>query len=188
MNFIWTLITIFSCFVLIIFLPSDLLPAFLSGAQNGVDICFSLLPIYLVWSGIIALIEESGLSKKISKILSPIINKLFEGESEQTKEYVTLNFTANLLGAGGASTPLGIKAIRAMQGDKEKITSHSVLFTVINTTSIQLLPTTIISLLAQNGASAPYSVVLPTLIISSLSTVLAVLIWSIFCKKDLKNE
>lgn len=182
MNLIWTIVILISCIGLLFLNPEIILPSFLTGAENGLKLCVTLLPIYLVWSGVISVMEDSGLSKKIAKLLSPVINKLFKGESEQAKEYVTLNFTANLLGAGGAGTPLGIKAIRLLQGDKQKITPHAILFTVINTTSIQIIPTTIISLLLTNGASEPYCVVLPTLIISSLSTVLAMLLWSLFSR------
>ncbi len=184
MNLIWTIVVLISCIVLLCLSPEIILPSFLTGAESGLKLCVTLLPIYLVWSGVISVMEDSGLSKKIAKLLSPIINKLFKGENEQVKEHIALNFTANLLGAGGASTPLGIKAIRLMQGDKQKITSHAVLFTVINTTSIQIIPTTIISLLLRGGANNPYSVVLPTIIVSSLSTILAILLWSLLSKKS----
>lgn len=183
MNAIWITVSLISCILLLINSPESILPAFLTGAENGVKLCVTLLPVYIVWSGIISIMEESGLANKVSKLLSPITRRLFKGESEQTQKYITLNFSANLLGAGGAGTPLGIKAIRSMQGDSEKITPHSVLFTIINTTSIQLIPSTIISLLAQNGANEPYGIILPTLIVSTISTVLAVLLYQIFVKK-----
>ena len=183
MNAIWLIVTIISCIFLIISSPELLLSSFLTGAQNGIDLCFSLAPIYLVWSGLIAVMDESGLSNIVSRVLSPLTNKLFKKESEQTKKCINLNFTANLLGAGGAATPLGIKAIQSMQNGKDKITYSSTLFTVINTTSIQLIPSTIISILLQYGANSPYSVILPTIIISTISTILGILLCQIFVKR-----
>lgn len=182
MNAIWFTVITLSCIILTITSPESVLPAFLTGAENGVNLALSLLPIYIVWSGLISVMDSSGLSQKISKLLSPLTRKLFPNESEETQKYITLNFSANLLGAGGAATPLGIQAVRSMsRGDK--ITPSMVLFAVINTTSIQLIPTTVISLLSSNGATNPYSIIIPTIIISTLSTLLAVLIWSIIYHK-----
>lgn len=178
MNAIWFTVIITACAILTITSPENVLPSFLKGAENGVNLAFSLLPIYIVWSGLISIMDESGLSSKIGKLLSPISRKLFPNESEETRKYITLNFSANLLGAGGAATPLGIQAVKSMQKGN-KITSSMVLFAVINTTSIQLIPTTVISILSSNGATNPYSIIIPTIIISTLSSLLAVLMWSI---------
>lgn len=187
MSIVWLTIIIVS-FIAIIFLsPDSLLPALLTGTENGINLAFTLIPIYIVWSGIITIMDATGISKKIAKFLSPLINRLFPHENETARVYIAMNFSANLLGAGGAGTPLGIKAIESMQKDGSRATPSMVLFAVINTTSIQLIPTTIISLLTSNGASNPQSIILPTLIISTLSTLLAVLIWSITCKNSKKT-
>ncbi len=183
MSAIWFTIIIISALAIITKNPENLLPAFLTGTENGVNLAFMLLPVYIVWSALLSVMDSSGLSEKVAKILSPITKRLFPNESEETRKYVTLNFSANLLGAGGAATPLGIRAIESMNKGKNYATPSMILFTVINTTSIQLIPTTVISLLVSNGATDAYSIILPTLIISTLSTLLAVLIWSIIYHK-----
>ncbi|MBQ2714901.1 MAG: hypothetical protein IJF76_04660 [Clostridia bacterium] len=172
---------IFSLFCSVFINPDLILPTMLSGVEKGISLAFSLLAVYVLWSGIIALLDNSGLSKKIAKLLSPITRKLFKGESEQTHAYISMNFSANLLGAGGAATPLGIKAVESMRRQGNTPTLSMILFTVINTTSIQLLPTTIISLRAQAGSSTPYDTVIPTIIVSVLTTIIGVL--AVFCTR-----
>lgn len=169
--------------------PDDILSSLLSGASNALNLAISLFAVYVLWSGIIALMEKSGLSQKIAKILSPITKKLFRGESEDTRKYIAMNFSANLLGAGGAATPLGIKAVESMKRNGDKATFSMILFTVINVSSIQLIPTTIISLRTQAGSNTPYDILLPCLIVSSISTVLSVVAVFLFCKrkKHLQN-
>ncbi len=184
MNAIW-LTTVIVCSITLLFsAPESILSAFLSGAKNGVDLALTLLPVYVVWSGIVGVMDACELSDKISALISPLIKKLFPKESNQTHKLISMNLSCNLLGAGGAATPLGIRAIHSMQEGNRNIVPSAVLFTVINTTSIQLIPSTVISLLTEAGASAPYSIILPTIIISTLSTLLAVLLWSVFCMKQ----
>lgn len=183
MNFIWFFIVIIGLAVMLFSSPDAILPALLSGTQKGIDIAFSLLAVYVLWSGIVEILKKSGLSTRLSRLLSPITRKLFPNESDKTREYVALNFSANLLGAGGAATPLGIKAVESMQRRGDKITFSMVLFTVINTTSIQLIPSTVIALRANSGSTTPYDIILPTLIVSVTTTLLGVFITYLFKKK-----
>ncbi len=185
MNVLWSLIVLFSLLSLLFFSPDNILPSLLSGATNGITLAFSLLPIYVVWSGLVSLAEKSGLSDKISALLSPITRKLFPNESPETRKLIAMNFSANLIGASGASTPLGIQAVHSMKRDGHRATHSMILFTVINVTSIQLIPTTVISLRAQAGSSTPYDVILPTLIVSTVVTVIGVL--AVFAFRKIKK-
>ena len=154
--------------------PDKILPALLDGADNAFGLAVSLFAVYVLWSGIIALMEKSGISRKIAQILSPITRKLFPDESEDTRKLIAMNFSANLLGAGGAATPLGIQAVESMKRNGDKPTFSMMLFAIINVSSIQLIPTTIISLRAQAGASAPYDILVPSVLVSCTTTVLGV--------------
>lgn len=175
MNFLWFFVILFSAVFMIFFSPDNILSTMLVGVDKGINLAISLLPVYVLWSGILALSEKSGLSDKIAKVLSPVTKKLFGGEDEQTRMLIAMNFSANLLGAGGAATPLGIRAVQKMKNHGQTATFSMILFTVINTTSIQLLPSTVITIRAQNGSLTPYDTILPTLIVSIFTTVLGVL-------------
>lgn len=184
MNILWFFVIISSAFALLFCSPDSFLSTMLQGVENGLTLSVSLCSIYVLWSAILALLEESGLSIKIAKLLSPITRKLFKGESEEVRRYIAMNFSANLLGAGGAATPIGIKAVNSMKKRGNSPTFSMILFTVINTTSIQLLPTTVISLRAQYGSLSPYDTVLPTLLVSVVTTVIGVLAVCLFKRKE----
>lgn len=154
--------------------PDDFLSTLITGCETGLILAGSLLAIYCLWSGIIEIMRASGLSEKIAKLLSPIIKRLFPHESSETREYVSLNIATNMLGAGGAATPLGIKAITSMYRGDKKATFSMVLFTVINTTSIQLIPSTVMGIMTTFGASNASNIILPSLIVSTTTTILAV--------------
>lgn len=168
-----------------LFDPAQVLTGLISASNSAVKLSLELLAIYAIWIGLFSILEQSGLSKKISKLLSPIITKLFgkNNLSDESKQYISMNISANLLGMGGAATPLGIKAIESMQKDnqnKSTVTFPMIMLVAISCSSIQLLPTSIIGMLASAGSSNPSSIILPSIICSILSTTIAILLVYIF--------
>lgn len=165
--------------------PTKVLSSLLTASNSAVKLSFELCAIYAIWLGLFGILEKSGLSQKLSKLLSPIINKLFgkSNLSNESKKYVSMNISANLLGMGGAATPLGIKAIESMQKDnpnKSIVSFPMILLIAISCSSIQLLPTSIIGMLASAGSLNPTGIILPSIICSILSTSLAILLVYIF--------
>lgn len=161
--------------------PSKVLSSLLSASNSAVKLSFELCAIYAIWLGIFGILEKSGLSQKVSKLLSPIINKIFgkSNLSEESKKYVSMNLSANLLGMGGAATPLGIKAIESMQKDnphKSIVSFPMILLIAISCSSVQILPTSIIGMLASAGSHNPTGIILPSIICSILSTIIAILL------------
>ncbi len=174
-----------SIIAICLFDPSKVLSGLLSASNNAVKLSFELCAIYAIWIGLFSILEQSGLSKKVSKLLTPIINKIFgkNNLSEESKKYVSMNISANLLGMSGAATPLGIKAIESMQKDnkqKHTVTFPMIMLIAISCSSVQLLPTSIIGMLASAGSSKPTSIILPSIICSILSTTIAILLVYIF--------
>ncbi len=156
-------------------------------SKSAVELSLYLLGIVSLWMGLTKIIEDSGLIHKFSKAFRPLISRLFKNipEDHPSITMITLNMMANMLGLGNAATPLGLKAIEELQSlnpDKEVISFEMMLFIVINTSSLQIIPFTIIGLLAQYGAKNPAIVVLPTLIASFVTTACAVCILYIFRK------
>ena len=183
MSKVWIFVTLFSMVFMIFLSPDGFLPALIDGTDNGINLALSLLAVYCLWSGIIAVMESSGLSTRISKLLSPIVKRLFPRESDKTREYVSLNIATNMLGAGGAATPLGIKAVTSMYKSGTCATFSMVLFTVINTTSVQLIPSTVMSIMTSEGATNSHDIILPSLIASTVATALGVLLVYLFQKR-----
>ena len=165
--------------------PTKVLSSLISASNNAVKLSFELLAIYAIWLGLFSILEKSGLAEKLSKFLSPIINKIFgkSNLSAESKRYVSMNISANLLGMGGAATPLGIKAIESMQKDnpnKNIVSFPMIMLIAISCSSIQLLPTSIIGMLVSANSSNPTSIILPSIICSIISTVIAILLVYLF--------
>ena len=120
--------------------------------------------------------QSSGLTSVIAKGLSPILTRLFKGISQkgEAMQFIILNITANLLGLGNASTPFGIAAVKALEKEEKTTDTASdnmILFVVLNTASLQLIPTTAAALRLKHGSAAPMEI-LPAVWIVSIANVL----------------
>lgn len=168
MNLIFTVIFVLSAAVMLVNAPSDFLPAMLDGGLNAAKTCLTLLCIYVVWMGLSAVAEDARLTQRAAKLLSKPCGKLFKTTSPAALENITMNISCNLLGIGGAATPYGVKAVDALEGDGNEY-AQNLLF-IINATSIQLIPTTVIALRAAAGSLAPHDIAVPSLIATAVST------------------
>jgi len=157
------------------------------GAKLAVEISLYLLGIVSVWLGITRILEDSGLIYRIAHLFRPIISRLFTNipGDHPSITAITLNVLANLFGLGNAATPLGIKAMQeldALNENKGTITPEMMTFIVINTASLQLIPFTVIGILAGFGHTNPATVVLPVLISTAISAMTALLVLALFRK------
>ena len=181
MNLVFTILLLASSILLLIVNPAEIFPAMIEGVDGAINLLIKLTAIYSIWLSLLKLLEKTGLDKKLSRLLRPIVKRLFRGESEDSYKWISINLASNMLGMGGASTPAGIKAMELMQkGDKA--TDNMDLLVVINATSIQLIPATVIALRASWNSANPSSIILPTLISSTLATVAGVILCKIFSK------
>ena len=149
--------------------------AALEGAQSAVELTLSMAGIMCLWSGVMEVMNACGISAGLAKSFRPVLRRLLPQASrdEETLAAVTANVSANLLGLGNAATPLGIQAARRMAVGCGGIASNELcLLVVLNTASIQLLPTTIASVRAAAGSAAPFDI-LPAVWISSIVSVAA---------------
>lgn len=192
MNVMFFLMITSSLIMIMLHSPEQAYSIMLGGAKSAITLAMSLIAIYAIWLSVLKIMEQIGFNKFIYKLFKPITSRLFKGESEKTQELITLNFSANLLGMGGVATPLGIKAMQAMQDGTNRATPNMILFMVINATSIQLLPTTIIGMRAEAGALNPSNIILPTLVSTFVTAIFAVavckIISSSWSSKNHKNN
>lgn len=154
--------------------PNAALGGMLDGVSSAIAMSVGLVAVYAVWLSVLNVMEKVGLNRAIGKALKPLTKRLFPSENDETRETISLNMSANLLGMGGAATPLGIKAINGLAKDSEKTSDSIALFVVINCTSIQLIPTTIIGLRAASGSVNASDIILPSLIATTVSTLVGV--------------
>ena len=176
MNIFWLMMMLSSILVLLITNPSAMLSEMIGASTSALELCFELVAVYVVWLGFIELIDASGLSDKLAKLLRPLIKKIFKVDNEEIQKIIALNVSANMLGVGNAATPMGIRAMQALDDGSGKATFAMIMLVVINATSIQLLPTTVIGLRSSAGSENPADIILPTLIVTITTTVLGILL------------
>lgn len=149
--------------------------AALDGAAAAVELCLSMAGVICLWTGVMEIMNRCGLSQKLSRLFRPVLRRLLPQSSrdEETLSAISANISANLLGLGNAATPLGIRAAQRMARTANGIaTDELCLLVVLNTASIQLLPTTIAGVRTAHGCRTPFDI-LPAVWLSSILSVLA---------------
>lgn len=189
MNIAFTALTLVSIVLLIISSPATAFPTMLQGVMNAITLIVKLTAIYAVWLSVLKMMQATSLDKKLSKLLHPIIKRLFKNESEETYSWISVNLAGNMLGMGGVATPAGIKAMNSMAKDNQIIaSSNMILLLIINATSIQIIPATVIAIRMSAGSLDASSILAPTLISTSVSTLSGIIICKVLTLKDNKND
>ena len=160
---------------------------FTSCAQT-VDLILKLFGTMCLWNGLMKIVQETSLMKKLTKFISPLMKFLFPTMKKEDKEYkeITINIIANLLGIGNAATPLGLKAMQTMQEknpQKDRITDSMAMFIVLNTASIQLIPSTVIAVRASLGSVNPSQIIVPVWIATIVADVAGIVASKILMKR-----
>lgn len=184
MRKIWFFMVLASLVTLLFVDPEQSINAMMNAGSDAVTLSIKLLGIYAVWLGIIALVDACGLGEKLANLLEPLIDWLFGKTDSETKKYLAMNMSANILGMGNACTPTGIKAMQGLDKQNASTTASvaMIMLIVINATSIQLIPTTILGLRAQYGGTTSSDIILPTLVSTAISTILGVMLVKICAK------
>ena len=163
----------------------------ITSSKKSLDIFLGIFPNIVFWLGIMTIAVDSGLLNKLSKLLHPILIKLFPEipSNHESLNYISINLVANILGLGSASTPFGLKAIKKLQElnpKKDTISRSMITFIILNISGFTIIPTTIISVRSMNNSSNP-TIVLPIIIIVTFLSTLIGLILDRFINK-VKNE
>ena len=161
--------------------------------KSAVELSITFFGTMCLWNGIMQIAYKSKLIDKIVRILNPIIKKLFPeiNKNEKIKKEISMNIVANILGLGNAATPLGIKAMTSMQEinkKKDTLSNSMMIFIVLNTASLQIIPTTVIAIRTSLNSNNPTSIVAPVWGASICSIIIAVIVTKIMIKKQEKNN
>ncbi len=188
LNIIWPL------FIVISFIY-----AFFSGnieqVSNGifeslidvVNLSLTFLGTMCLWNGIMEIAKKTTLIKKLTSFLKPLIKFLFPEltKNEKAKEEISMNIIANVLGLGNAATPLGLKAMKTMQKenkDKTTLSNSMAMFILINTASIQLIPTNVIAIRNSLNSTAPTQIIFPVWIATIVAAISSIMAAKVFIK------
>lgn len=183
---IWYFLILFSViFGIFTGKTNNIANAFSSAGQDSVKICFSLIGTMCFWSGMMEIVSKSKLTDKINTVFKPIINILFKDikKDKEASNAVILNLSANFLGLGNAATPLGIDAIHKMNKlntKKDTLSDDMIMFLILNTTCLQLLPTSIFAYRMSFGSKNPTIVFLPILISTLFTTIIGIVLAKLF--------
>lgn len=148
----------------------------LTNANEALDLILNLLPIIVLWTGILKIAEVSGLLDKFAKLLSPFLSKLFPDVPKNNKAlgYISSNIAANMLGLGSAATPAGLKAMNELQKinpEKDTASTPMITFLVLNTAGVTLIPTTILALRVAYNSASPGEIILPAILSTACSSI-----------------
>ncbi|MCY7634697.1 nucleoside recognition domain-containing protein [Bacillus safensis] len=155
--------------------------AVFKGSKEAVTISIGLISVLVFWLGLMKIAEEAGLLNFFSKLCRPFISKLFPDipPNHPAMGYILSNLMANFFGLGNAATPLGIKAMeqmKALNGGKNEASRSMITFLAVNTSSITLVPTTVIAIRMTYGADQPTDIVGPTILATLISGIGAIII------------
>ncbi len=185
MNVIFGIILTLSTCILIYSNPDAILSSMLAGGEKALTLTLKLVVVYAVWLGVFELLERSGLAKKLAKLLKPVNKFLFGQIPEKASDFISLNISANMLGMSGATTPMGIKSI--LELEKHKNTEYAIaMFFVINATSVQLIPSSVLALRTSMGAISPADIILPTILATAVSSLIGIILVKAFIKGKVK--
>jgi spore maturation protein A len=181
-NYIWVFMTLIGfLFAMINGTIDDVNAAIFNGAKEAVTLCIGLISILVFWLGMMKIAEDSGLLSKLTNLFRPIIVRLFPEvpQKHPAMGYILSNMIANLFGLGNAATPLGIKAmeqLKVLNGGKSHASRSMITFLAINTSSVTLIPTTVIAIRMNYHSASPTDIVGPTFIATVISAIGGILI------------
>ena len=167
LNLVWPIFIIISFSYAILSGNVDKLnTSILDSASDAVNLSIQLLGTMCLWNGIIQIANKTTMTEKLTKMLRPIMRILFPEVKEKSNVHkeISMNMVANILGLGNAATPLGLKAMKSLQRENDKkdtLSNSMIMFIVLNTASIQLIPTTVIAIRNSLGSKNPTQIVFP---------------------------
>ncbi len=159
--------------------------AAVEGTSAAVQLALSIAGMLCLWTGVMEVMRQSGLADKLSKLLAPVLRRLFPqaARDRDTMDSISANVSANLLGLGSAATPLGLEAARRLARSSPGVASDSLCMLVVcNTASIQLIPTTVASVRAAEGCQTPFDILPAVWLASALSVGVGIIACKIFAK------
>lgn len=172
---------------------TDMMTASTTSAKNAFELSLGLTGVLSLWMGIMKIGEKGGLVAALARLLSPVLSKIFPDvpKGHPAMGTMFMNFSANMLGLDNAATPMGLKAMQELQElnpDKETASNPMIMFLVLNTSGLTLIPVSVLTFRTQMGAANPTDIFLPILIATTVATLVGLLVTSIYQRINLFNR
>ena len=189
LNIVWPIFIIIS-YIYAIFTGkvSQINNSVFDSCESAVQLSITFLGTMCLWSGIMQIASKTTLIDKLTNFLNPIMKILFPDikKDDPVHKEISMNMVANMLGLGNAATPLGLKAMKTMQKEnpkKDTLTNSMAMFIIINTASIQIIPTTVIAIRSSLGSNNPTSIIIPVWIATICAAIAGIITAKILMKK-----
>ncbi len=192
LNYIWSAMLLGSVICALTLGKGEALAlAMVDSTGDAIELILTLTGAVCLWSGLMKIAQESGLTRFLARFLAPVLHPLFPKLDRNGEAFssISMNITANLLGLGNTATPFGLKAmsqLRELSRDKDTASDEMVIFVVMNTASLQLVPTMLGSLRQSYGSAEPFAVV-PAVWLSSATALAVALIIAVLGNKRRKR-
>lgn len=165
-----------------------LITTLMDSTKSTLDTALNMLGMMCMWSGFMKIAEKSGIVKSVSKKITPMVKFLFPElpKDNEATGNIAMNMTANILGLGNVATPMGIKAMEKLEiynDKKERLSNSMMMFIILNTASIQIIPTSVIALRSSYNSENPAGVVLPIILASFGSVITGVILVKLYCRR-----
>lgn len=165
---------------------AELSAAVVTGGSSAVELLLTLVGVMCFWGGIMEIAEQSGITKALSRLTAPLLGSVFPRLRKEpyVLEAISLNVSANMLGIGNAATPLGIEAMKRLQqinGDMQTASDEMVVFVVMNTAAMRLIPTTVAAIRGQYGSAEPMDIFLPSLLTTASALAVGLTVAKLGC-------
>lgn len=162
--------------------------AIFDSAEKTVDLCLTMFGTLCLWNGIMKIAVKTSLINKLTYILKPFISFIFPEikNDEKINKEISMNMVANILGLGNASTPLGLKAMDSMQKintDKSKLSNSMAMFILVNTASLQIIPTTVIAIRSSLNSENPTKIIFAVWVATVAAFATAIILGKFLIKK-----
>ncbi len=166
----------------------ELITTLMNSTQSAIETVLDMLGMMCMWSGFMKIAEESGIVKSLSNKVTPLVKFLFPElpKDNEATGHIAMNMTANILGLGNVATPMGIKAMENLEKyneDKKRLSNSMMMFIILNTASIQVIPTSVIALRATYNSNNPADVVIPIIIASLGSVIAGIVLVKLSCRR-----
>lgn len=189
LNIIWPVFIILSfIYALIIGRVNEVNSGIFESAKDAVELSITFLGTICLWNGIMEIVKKTTLMNKLTKLLYPALKFLFPDlkNNEKAKAEISMNIIANVLGLGNAATPLGLKAMKTMQNDNKKkdtLSNPMAMFIVLNTASLQLIPTNVIAIRTSLGSQNATQIIFPVWGATVVAAIVGIIATKIIIKK-----
>ena len=157
-------------------------------AASAVELTLTFFGTICLWNGIMQIAKQTTLMEKLTKVLRPFMRFLFPELKKQkhAQEEISINIVANLLGLGNAATPLGLKAMKTLQKEnskKDTLSNSMAMFIVLNTASLQIIPTNVIAIRSSLGSSSPSGIILQVWVATVVAALVGIIATKILMKR-----